>query len=306
MSRTLALPSRVTHARGSSITRRPLTGLLFVAPALAVVAVFFLVPLAMMFVISASRWTLLGGNRGFAGLDNFRSIPSNDLFTGAIAFTVAYALITTAVVFLASFVLVAFAGARRRGVRFYRTAYFLPFVVGGAPAALIWLIAVNDNVGVVPALLRALGFVDGPTAFLSSSESALITAMTLIVWKSTGFTMLVLLVGLSSIPPELDEAARVDGANTFQRLRFITIPLLRPTLALLLVLSITGGLLAFDQFVILTQGRNGTLTVVYSIVVAAFTSFDLGKAAALSVVLLLALVVLNALQLYALRKRDDS
>lgn len=304
MALSFVLPRR--RAGGSSLTRRPLAGLLFISPALAVVAVFFLVPLAMMFVISASRWTLLGGNQGLVGFDNFADIPLNDLFTGAIAFTVAYTLITTAAVFLVSFLLVGLAGAPRRGVRFYRTAYFLPFVVGSAPAALIWLIAVNDHVGAVPALLRALGLVDGPTAFLNTAESALVTAMTLIVWKSTGFTMLVLLVGLSSVPPELYEAARVDGANALQRLRYITVPFLRPTFALLLVLSITGGLLAFDQFVILTQGRNGTLTVVYSIVVAAFTSFDLGRAAALGVVLLVALVVLNALQLYVLRKRGGS
>lgn len=278
--------------------------MLFVTPVLVVVALVFLVPLAMMFVIALSDWSLLGGNRGFTGLDNFTAIPGNSLFTGAIAFTVAYALVTTAVVFLVAFGLVTVAGAPRSGARFYRTTYFLPYVVGGAPAALIWLIGVNDNVGVAPSLLRALGLVDGPTAFLSTSGAALVTAMTLIVWKSSGFTMLLLLVGLLSVPPELYEAARVDGANALQRLRYITVPFLRPTFALLLVLSITGGLLAFDQFVILTQGRNGTLTVVYSIIVAAFTSFDLGKASALGVVLLLALVVLNAFQLYVLRRRD--
>jgi multiple sugar transport system permease protein len=296
-------PQRI-RKRSTSLTRRPVAGLMFVLPAFAVVAAFFLVPLAMMLVIAMSKWTLLGGRRGFVGFDNFASIPKNHLFTDAIGFTVAYALVNTAVVFLISFMLVGLAGAKRRGARFYRTAYFLPYVVGGAPAALIWLIAVNDKVGMVPTLLRAIGVVHGPTAFLSTAGAALVTAMTLTIWKATGFTMLVLLVGLSSVPPELYEAARVDGANAFQRLRYITVPFLRPTFALLFVLSITGGLLAFDQFVILTQGRNGTLTIVYSIVVAAFTSFDLGKAAALSVVLLIALVLLNAFQLMIFRRRN--
>ena len=118
--------------------------------------------------------------------------------------------------------------------------------------------------------------------------------------------MLILLTGLQAIPVELYEAARVDGATRWQAFRRITVPLLRPTLALLLVLSVSGSLLAFDQFFILTQGQpeNSTLTMVMVIYREAFFRFDLGAAAALSVVVLLVLVALNALQLRVLRRRD--
>jgi multiple sugar transport system permease protein len=124
-----------------------------------------------------------------------------------------------------------------------------------------------------------------------------------VIWRFAGFQMLILLTGLQSIPLELYEAARVDGATRWQAFRRITVPLLRPTLALLLVLSITGSLLAFDQFFILTQGQpdNSTITMVMVIYREAFFCFNLGSAAALSVVVLIVLVALNVLQLRILR-----
>jgi len=112
---------------------------------------------------------------------------------------------------------------------------------------------------------------------------------------------------VQSIPGELYEAARVDGASTFQRLRYITLPGLKPTIALLTVLSVTGSLLAFDQFYVLTHGGpdNSTVTVVLALYNKAFQSYRLGDAAAEAVVLLVALIVLNAVQLRLLRNRED-
>ena len=113
-----------------------------------------------------------------------------------------------------------------------------------------------------------------------------ITTIGLVVWKFVGFQMVVLLVGVQSIPGDLYEAARVDGASTWQRLRYITIPALKPTIALLTVLSVTGSLLAFDQFYVLTHGGpdNSTVTVVLALYNKAFQSYRLGDAAAEAVV----------------------
>ena len=137
--------------------------------------------------------------------------------------------------------------------------------------------------------------------------AALFSVITLVVWKFVGFQVIVLLVGLQSIPEDLYEAARVDGASTFQRLRYITVPGLKPTLALLTVLSITGSLLAFDQFYVLTHGGpdNSTVTVVLALYNKAFQSFRLGDAAAEAVVLLVVLVIINVIQLRLLRRRES-
>jgi multiple sugar transport system permease protein len=127
------------------------------------------------------------------------------------------------------------------------------------------------------------------------------------VWKFVGFQVMVLLVGLQSVPTELYEAARVDGATTWQRLRYITAPSLKPTMALLTVLSVTGSLLAFDQFYVLTHGgpQNSTLTVVLAVYNKAFQSYRLGSAAAEAVAILVVLVLVNVIQLRLLRDREN-
>lgn len=301
-----------TESSGTRETRRTrrtgfrYAGQAFVTPLAIIVLVLFIGPLAVLFFMSLQNWPLLG-TPTFIGLDNFAAIPENSLFTGAIAFTLVYTLLTTVLIFGISFVLVAISNSPRRGAKFYRTAFFLPYVVGTASAGLIWLAAVNDYNGVANYILQVLGLSDGPWGFLSSREQALFTVLTLVVWKFIGFQVIVLLVGLQSVPAELYEAARMDNTNTLQRMRYITLPFLRPTLALLLILSITGSLLAFDQFQVLTQGGpdNSTITLVMAVYETAFRQLSLGKAAALSVVLLAALVILNGIQLFFLREKKE-
>jgi len=127
------------------------------------------------------------------------------------------------------------------------------------------------------------------------------------LWKFAGFFMLILLVGLQSIPTEVYEAARVDGASQRQAFFHITLPLLRRSIALCLIISVTGSLLGFDQFFILTQGGpdNATTTVVMLIYRAAFRQFDLGTAAALSVMVLVVVLVINVAQLRFLRRGPE-
>ena len=147
-----------------------------------------------------------------------------------------------------------------------------------------------------------------PIQFLETPLSALWWTTFLIVWRFAGFYMLILLVGLQSIPRDVYEAAAIDGANKWQTFRHITIPLLRRSIALCLILCVTGSMLAFDQFYILTQGGpdNSTITIVQLIYHFAFQSQNLGTAAALSVVLLAALLAINAIQLVSLRGAEET
>lgn len=295
------------RVRRGPLTRRPLTGVLFVTPLALVVVLLFLIPLGILVYMSFQDWPLLGSPTP-NGIENYTRIPDNDLFVSSIVFTLVYTALATILIFGISFVLVAVSNSPRRGARFYRTAFFLPYIVGTAAAALIWYGGVNDQNGVVNDILIKLGLTDGPWGFLATQGQALFTVLTLVVWKFIGFQVMVLLVGLQAIPGELYEAAQLDGATTWQRLRYITVPYLRPTLALLLILSITGSLLAFDQFNVLTAGGpdGGTVTLVLAIYNTAFAAFDLGKAAALSIVLLIALILLNGIQLLLLRSKDES
>lgn len=287
------------------LRRRARAGRLFVAPATVVTLVLFVIPLGMLIVMSFQDYPLLGSPT-WTGLDNYAEIPHNKLFLGAIRFTLVYTAVTTVVMFAVSFLLVFIANSRRRGARLYTTAYFLPYVVGTAAATLLWFVDSDTVVGVFNQVLLGLGIVDKPVPFLSTPHLAFWTVIALVTWKFIGFQVIILLMGLQAIPRELYEAATVDGASPLQQLRYITIPFMRPVLALLFILSVTGSLLAFDQFLILTKGGpdNSTVSLVYAVYNTAFVSFDLGKAAALSVVLLAVLLLISAVQLPLLRRKD--
>jgi multiple sugar transport system permease protein len=307
MTVQLDAAGRRARSRRYAALRHSGTGALLVLPAAVLVLFLFVVPLAILVYMSFQDWPLLG-TPSPNGIDNYRKVAGNELFVGAIGFTLLYTALTTILIFGISFILVSVAASARRGARIYRTIFFLPFVVGTASAALIWYAAINDQTGIVNAILQGVGLTNGPWGFLSTPDKALFTILTLVVWKFIGFQVVVLVVALQTIPRDLYEAARLDGAKVRQQIRYITLPLLRPTLALLLIISITGSLLAFDQFYVLTRGGpdNSTITLVYAIYDTAFTSFRLGRAAAMAVVLLLALVVLNLVQLTVLRRRDDA
>jgi multiple sugar transport system permease protein len=284
---------------------RSLKGVGYTAPTAAIVVVLFLAPLVLVFWMSLNRWPLLGAPRVNAP-DNYTRIPDNPLFLDAVRFTLKYTAIVTVMLLLVALGLALLVQERRRGVGFWRTTYLLPSGIGFAAAALLFYGFYSTEIGPIHGILRSLGLIEETFSFRGTPNSALFSTIALVIWRFAGFQMLILLTGLQSIPLELYEAARVDGASRWQAFRRITVPLLRPTLALLLVLSVSGSLLAFDQFFILTQGQpdNSTLTMVMVIYREAFFRFDLGAAAALSVVVLLVLVALNALQLRVLRRRD--
>jgi multiple sugar transport system permease protein len=294
-----ALPARAS-ARRSLAWRRSAAGMLYAAPTAVIVTVFFLVPLVLVFWMSANRWRILGSPT-FNFPDNYTKIPDNQLFLDSVTFTLKYTLITTVLLSGIALALALSVQNARPGVGLFRTAYFLPGVVGFAAASLLFY-AFYTQSGPLDDLLINLGITDEPINWLGTPNAALFSTIGMVIWRFAGFNMLILLTGLQAIPLDVYEAARSDGASRWQTFRYITLPLLRPTIALMLVLSITGSLLAFDQFFIMTRGGpdGSTVSIVMVIFREGFTRFDLGSAAALSVLLLLVLVLLNVVQLRVL------
>ena len=274
--------------------------MLYAAPTAVIVTVFFLVPLVLVFWMSANRWRILGSPT-FNFPDNYTKIPDNQLFLDSVTFTLKYTAITTILLSGIALALALSVQNARPGVGLFRTAYFLPGVVGFAAASLLFY-AFYTQSGPLDDLLINLGITDEPINWLGTPNAALFSTIGMVIWRFAGFNMLILLTGLQSIPLDVYEAARSDGASRWQTFRYITLPLLRPTIALMLVLSITGSLLAFDQFFILTRGGpdGSTVSMVMVLFREGFTRFDLGSAAALSVLLLIVLVALNVIQLRVL------
>lgn len=292
-----AVPSR--HTR-----RRNLVGALLAAPMGLVVAVLFVIPVVLMVWMSLNDWPLLGPSRP-NGLANYGAL-NDPLFGNALMFTVKYTVVTTIVLSLVAFGLALLVQDSRPIAQVFRTVFFLPASVGVASASLLFYAFFNDEASPLNRVTGWLGLggEDG-VGWLDTGDHALLSTVGVTTWRFAGYYMIILMIGLQSINPMLYEAARLEGAGERQIMWHVTLPLLRPTIALLLVLLVTNSLLTFDQFFILTGGRHTTATVVINVYREAFTAQDLGRASAISVVVLIVLVVVTAGQLRLLRRRQQ-
>jgi multiple sugar transport system permease protein len=301
-------PPRAGGRRGtrSLQQRRRRTGLLLVSLPVLFVTVFFLAPLALMIFMSLNKWPLLG-EHSWLGLGNYTKILDDNAFKTALWFTLKYTLVLTPVLFVVGFGLAFLVKNPRPGVGIFRTVYFIPVVLGLASASYLAVFLFNPQVGTIGKVLTDLHITSSPPEWLSTPNLALVAVALTITWKTVGFTMLLLMTGLQSIPEELNEAATVDGAGHVNTLWHITLPLLRKTIALALIFSVAGSMLAFDQFYIMTGGgpQNQTITVVYRIYNTSFISFDLGYGAAMSVVLMVILMIISGIQLFLLREDTE-
>jgi multiple sugar transport system permease protein len=288
-------------------SRRRLTGAALTAPALLVIAVFFLVPLVLMLWMSFNDWPMMGGHH-FIGFANYSKAFQDGEFGASVWFTVKYTLITTPVLFLLGLGMALLVRGGRRGARFFQTVWFLPVVIGLAASSFLWLYLFQSDFGPASTLLGHLGLGKASTNWFADSWSALLIVIAMVTWKVVGLQMLLLLAGLRAIPADVEEAARIDGAGRWQTMRYVIMPLLRPTLALVLVFSVAGSLLAFDQFYVMTSGgpSNQTITAVFDIYRASFVKFQLGYGSALSTLLMLVLIVVSAVQMWLLRSSEET
>lgn len=299
-----AIPASQKASRRLS-HRRPFVGFLFTLPAVLFTLVFFIFPLAMTVWMSLHNWPLLGQHK-FIGLDNYATLVQDKQFWSSLGFTTQYTLLVTPTIFILAFILALLVNLPLHGVGIFRTAYFIPVVIGLGTSSLLWVWLLNDRVGIINAILRDVNLIDKPIIYQVNKTVAMAAIIVSVVWKTVGFTMILLLSGMQAIPDEIYQAAMVDGASYWGRLRHITIPLLKRTFALALVLSVIGSYLAFDQFYIMTGGgpRNQTITTVYWIFNNSFVYYKMGYGAALSLVLLVILALLSLVQLRLLR--DDT
>ncbi|WP_214403578.1 carbohydrate ABC transporter permease [Pseudonocardia lacus] len=283
--------------------RRALSGWLYATPTAVFVVALFVAPLGLVLVMSAARWPLLSGFRGWNFPDNYAKAVDNRFFLDSVVFTVKYTVLATVLLIGLGLGLALLVQESTRWKGLLRTSILVPSALGLASASLLFYVLYSPLAGPLSPLMAELG-----ATFLGTPNAALWSTLFLIVWRYAGFYMLLMLVGLQGIPVEVYEAARMDGASRWQLFRHVTLPLLRPTLALTTVLCVTGSLLAFEQFYILTKGGpdNSTISVVQLVYSVAFQGQnDLGVAAALSVLVLGALVLVNVLQLRAFRRPEE-
>jgi multiple sugar transport system permease protein len=286
--------------------RNTRTGLALVTPALLFVTAFALFPLGFGVYISLTDWPLIGPYH-FIGLANYGSLLHNSVFLQSIVFTLKYTAIVTVPIFVVGYALAVFVRSNRRGSTLFRTMIFLPYIVGLVAESYMAVVELQPNSGSANFLLAKIGIVNSSTAWLVHTGLALTAISILVIWFASGLTMMLLMAGMQSIPQEIYESARVDGASWWTAERRLTLPLLRRSIALSLIISVVGSFLAFNQFFIMTDGGPGTSTVpvVMSIFDTAFAQMDVGLASAMSVVLVIVVGLITFVQFHYLQGDGD-
>jgi multiple sugar transport system permease protein len=288
--------------RSAADRRNARVGLAFTSPALLLVGAFALFPLGFGIYISLTNWPLVGPYH-FIGLSNYSSLIHNSEFLQSIVFTLKYTAIVTIPIFVVGYALAVFVRSNRRGTTVFRTLIFLPYIVGLVAESYMALVELQPSSGTVNFVLSKLGIASATTAWTVRTGLATTAICILVIWFASGLTMMLLMAGMQSIPTDLYESARVDGASWWSAERRITLPLLRRSIALSLIISVVGSFLAFNQFFIITDGGPGTSTVpvVMSIYQTAFADTDVGLASAMSVVLVIVVGLITFIQFHYLQ-----
>lgn len=300
-----AASKRATSSWARAERRRSgLLGSALIAPAGLVLLVFWAVPLVLVIAFSFFHWTD-GTMPQAAGFDEYRLVLSSGLFWQSLGITVVFTLATVFFGTIISLLLALLLHAGMRATGMFRTILFLPYVTPVVATSTVWLFMLQPQIGVVNRILAALGL-SGSTAWLNSPNLALLSLIVFTVWYSFGFTTLLFLAGLSDIPGDCIEAARVDGATAWQRTRWIILPLLSPTTVFIIVINTINAFQSFTQIYALTQGGpdNGTTTLTYLIYQTGFKYFHFGQASATATLFSILLGVLVLIQFRLMSKSN--
>ena len=219
-------------------------------------------------------------------------------FWTSLTFTLKYALFVTPCLFILAFILALLVNGTFRGVNIFRTLFFSPVVISMTCCSMIWLWIYNDLYGVMNYLLQMTGLIKEPILWMNSAKTSLPAVIFMVTWKMSGFSMLIILAAFQGVDDQVYEAARVDGAGWVAQFFKITLPIIKPQVALAMIMSVTGSVLAFEQFSIMTKGGPSQLTTtsVHYIYNTSFNYFKLGYGSAMTVILLLILGALSFLQ----------
>jgi len=278
-------------------------GLLYLLPALLFVAAFTFYPLVQLVRLSMTSESLLGGGE-FVGFGNYLHAFEDRSFWQALWFTVRYTLWITPILIGLGFLLALLSTINRPIVRLTRGVVFLPVVIGLASSSLLWVWLFNQQVGLLNKMLVDIGVLDKPMLWFNKADIGLFAVIISVVWKVVGFGMIIMLAGIQSINHEVIEAAMIDGATWWQRVRRIILPLSLRAILLATLISAIGSMLAFDQFYLMTGGRprGQTFTSVYWIYQNSFVYFKLGYGSALSIILMLIILCASAVQIALTRR----
>jgi multiple sugar transport system permease protein len=288
------------------------SGYVFLFPALLILTLFLIYPIIWAFITSFKeikplemKYSGLFNIPGeFVGINQYIEVFQNELFIKSLFNTSYFALIYIPITLMSAALLAIALNRKMRGVNFFRTVMFIPYIISIVSASLIFLYIFNSEQGMVNAILYKFGGIDGPN-WLSNSLLAMPVIAIMSAWKKIGYFMIIYLAGLQNIPHSLYEAADMDGANSFQKFWRVTWPLLGRITLVVSVLLMIDVLKVFQEIYVMTGGGPGdsTTTVPFLIYNEAFEYYRIGTASAMSYILFFIVIIITVIQKRSVDKR---
>ena len=280
-----------TYSKKQREVRNNVVAWLLVAPSLIFMLIFTVYPIFRSVYLSLTKYRLGMQAPEFIGLENYINLAGSSLFWKVMGNTLYFALITIVPSMVVGLFLATIVNRRSRMTGFVRTAYFYPVVMPMIAIASIWMFIYMAKNGLFDQMLQSLGL--EPMNVLSSKKTVLPAMAFMYVWKVAGYLMVFFLSGIQSISDEVNEAARIDGADSWTIFRKITLPLLAPTFLFVSTIALTNSFKLVDHVVIMTEGapNNASTLLLYYIYQQGFTNFNYGVSSALTTVMLVLLMI---------------
>lgn len=278
---------RSVRRRGASVSKGYLFGYILLIPPFVIYAYFILFPLIQTAYYAMTSWDGANPIKPFVGLDNFVRLAIDPLFWGALYHTAIWVVVGTVATLVLALALAMFVWNRPRGFMFFRTIYFMPQVLPAVVVGFVWIWIYNPIFGILNRFLKTIGLGYLAPGWLGDPNIALYAVLAAATWAQVGLVFVILVAALQGIDTELLDAAHIDGANAWQRFRFVVIPQLSNAVTLVIVLLLVNGLQAFDHVWIMTRGGPNESTQLLATYAyqKAFMENQVGYGSAISLVL---------------------
>ena len=285
--------------------RNIINGYLFLLPNFLGFLCFIFIPAVSAFFLAFCKWDAFSAPE-LNGLKNFARLISDEAFHISFVNNLIYTFGSVPLTIFLALLLALALNNELKFLSFYRVVYFLPHITAMVAVSMIWRMLYHPRFGPINQFLRSIG-VENPPGWITSSKWALPSIIFMQAWKSCGYYMVILLAGLKGIPRQLYEAARIDGANAFQRFRSVTWPMLSPTMFFVLVVSVINSFKVFDSINIMTEGGPGrsTFVLVFHIYRVGFINFNFGYASTIALVLFVMIMTMTLIQFRGQKKWVD-
>lgn len=301
---TAAAPPPARRRRSRLRLRNTLIGWSFILPNFIGFGLLTLIPIVVLFYMSFTNWNVFG-TANWVGLANFQRLMGDGSFQIAVFNTVYYSVLHIPLTIVVALGLALLLNNKLRGVAFFRTAAFFPYITSIVAIAVVWNLLFSPEYGPINEFLRFIG-IQNPPGWLTSPEWAMPAVVIVSTWRDMGYYMILFLAGLQTVPRELHEAARMDGASVWQRFVNVTLPCLRPTMFFVTVMLTINSFKIFDLILVMTDGGPGQSTLVMSqfIYRKGFEESQFGYASAAAVVLFFMCIIVTILQFLWNKKRS--